>query len=139
MGFFLSQKSWARIIPAVPKDISIIIKRLCCCKESLMDRMICKKGLVSFLLTHRTRAFSACSAGLKFGPIPNAKYPLFFPISSYFFPQKMKKRNATKKKKKKKKKRKNLNVPIDPAVSVTTCSDYTGYRLCILAISNLHK
>ena len=30
------------------------LKWICCCKESLMDRMICKKDLVLFLFPHRT-------------------------------------------------------------------------------------
>ena len=42
----------------VPKDVAI--KMNCCCKESLMDRMICKKDLVLFLFPQRTYVSDIC-------------------------------------------------------------------------------
>ena len=55
------------------------------------------------------------------GPIPNAKYPQFFPMSSYFFPQKNDEKNATKKKQQQQWSIV-LNLSIDHTVSVTTCN-----------------
>ena len=36
------------------------LKRICCCKESLMDKMTCKKDLVLFLFPHRTYVLDIC-------------------------------------------------------------------------------
>ena len=42
----------------VPKDV--VIKWIICCKESLMSRLISKKGLVLFLFPHRTHVLDIC-------------------------------------------------------------------------------
>ena len=36
------------------------LKWICCCKESLMSRLICKKGLVVFLFPHGTYVSGIC-------------------------------------------------------------------------------
>ena len=39
---------------------TLAIKSICCCKESLMNRLTCKKGLVLFLFPYRTYVLDIC-------------------------------------------------------------------------------
>ena len=43
---------WQHVFP-----MTLPLKWICCCTEYLMSRLICKKGLVSFLFTHKTYVF----------------------------------------------------------------------------------
>ena len=41
-----------------PKTLPL--KLICCCREYLMSRLICNKGLLLFLFPHRTYALNIC-------------------------------------------------------------------------------